>query len=111
MNAGEALVQLRAAGLVLDVAGEALLARPAHRITDNHRALIRAHKDALVQLVLFEPDREWMEERAAILQFDAGMTRVDAEKQASELLQRLRTETRHSPTTRAYEAPSQRDPA
>lgn len=33
------------------------------------------------------PDAEWLEERAAILEFDAGMPRKQAEQKAAQLAQ------------------------
>ncbi len=41
-----------------------------------------------------ESNREWFEERAAIMEFEAGMTRANAEAAALELLKtRLRRES------------------
>lgn len=37
-----------------------------------------------------EPDREMFEERAAVLEFDAGLTREEAESAAKEFLERHR---------------------
>ena len=71
---------LRRADLVLDVSGSALLVTPAARLTDALRSHIRAHKDALIDLVLIEG--EAFEERAAIMEFDGGMTRPEAEAAA-----------------------------
>ena len=82
MSAVEVLQALCRAGLVLEVSGSALLVRPADKVTDELRSLIRAFKEELVPLVLHEGDVEIFEERAAILEFDGGMTRLEAEAAA-----------------------------
>lgn len=35
-----------------------------------------------------DDERDWYEERAAIMQYDAGMLRAEAERKAAELLER-----------------------
>jgi hypothetical protein len=82
VTAADVLRILRRAGLVLDVAGSALLVTPSGRLTDELRALIRACKEDLVTLVLHEGDVEAFDERAAIMEFDGGMTRPEAEAAA-----------------------------
>ena len=49
------------------------------KLTDELRCLIRAFKEELVTLVLHEGDVEAFEERAAIMEFDAGIQRDLAE--------------------------------
>ena len=82
MKAAEVLHTLRRAGIALDVSGAALLVTPAGRLTDELRLQIRAFKEELVSLVLHEGDVEAFEERAAIMEFDGGMTRPEAEAAA-----------------------------
>lgn len=82
MSAVDVLQTLRRAGLVLDVSGSALLVTPAGKLTDELRSVIRAFKEELVTLVLHEDDVEAFEERAAIMEFDGGMTRPEAEAAA-----------------------------
>ncbi len=82
MKAADVLRALRRAGLVLDVSGSALLVAPAGKLTDELRSLTRAFKEELVDLVLYEGTVEAFEERAAIMEFDGGMTRPEAEAAA-----------------------------
>jgi hypothetical protein len=46
---------------------------PSAKITDSIRQTIRQHKDALVDFI------ETYEERAAIMEYDAGLSREQAE--------------------------------
>ena len=82
MKAAELRQTLRRAGIALDVSGAALLVTPAGRLTDELRSQIRALKEELVNLVLHDDDVEAFEERAAIMEFDGGMTRPEAEAAA-----------------------------
>ena len=54
---------------------------PKGTLTPALLAGIRDHKEALLDLA------EWYEERAGILEYDAGMTRAEAEDQAWRLLE------------------------
>lgn len=90
MNALDVLQILRRAGLVLDVSGSALLVTPAGKLTDELRSLIRAFKEELVTLVLHECDIEAFEERAAIMEFDGGMSRPEAEAAARAVIANAR---------------------
>lgn len=47
-----ALNRIRAAGFSLEIERGQLMIEPLSRLTDEHRAFIRAHKPALVQLLL-----------------------------------------------------------
>jgi hypothetical protein len=84
----ELLVSLKARGFRLDAAGRKLIVSPGQRLTDGDRAAIRQHVGELIAHL--EDEHEWTEERAGILEFDAGMTRADAERLAHELFARLR---------------------
>lgn len=91
MTAVEVLRAAVAAGLRLEVADGRLLASPKARLLDAHRALLREHRPALVALLtppaLTADDREAIEqhrvERAAVAEFDGGLSRVDAQAQAA----------------------------
>lgn len=48
MEAAEIFRQLSAAGIRLELQGDQLSASPASRLTDNLRAVVRAHKPALI---------------------------------------------------------------
>ena len=52
MAAVRALKRIRAAGFTLELDGAALAVAPADRLTDPQRAYIRAHKPALVKLLI-----------------------------------------------------------
>ena len=86
----EVLGTLEAAGLTASLTPDfGLMVSPASLLTDELRSLIRAHKAALVDLFKrqaaadqAEVEREMIEERAAIMQFDAGMERDLAERMA-----------------------------
>lgn len=95
MNAADVLLALRRAGLVLDVSGSALLVTPASKLTDELRTLTRAFKEELVGLVLYEGAVEAFEERAAIMEFDGGMTRQDAEAAARILIANAKSARRN----------------
>jgi hypothetical protein len=85
MGAPDLLQHLRGAGFKLDVAGNKLMVAPAGALTDDYRQAIRDHKAALLALLAGEADdaeHEAFEERAAIMQFDGGLSRADAETEA-----------------------------
>ena len=93
MSAAAVLRHLETAGIHLEVSGDNLLATPRAALTDETRALIRAHKPALLALLTnpapppLPPDdleaiQERLEERAAIIEFDAHQPRPLAEAQA-----------------------------
>ena len=83
MGAPELLHHLRGAGLVLKLTpAGGLRVAPRTALTDDHRAAIRTERDALVLALDAEAQREAFEERAAIMEFDGGLTRADAEAAA-----------------------------
>ncbi|HMO94406.1 MAG TPA: hypothetical protein PKD64_19645 [Pirellulaceae bacterium] len=70
--------RLRALGVVLSIDGDGRLAydAPADVLGDDLLAEMRAHRDELLGLV------ELIEERAAIREYDGGLSRADAERLA-----------------------------
>jgi hypothetical protein len=72
--------QLNAAGISLELTEGRLRAFPASSITPDLRALIADQRDAIVNVL------EAFEERAAILEFDAGFPRDEAEHVATRML-------------------------
>ena len=90
MGAPDLLRYLRDAGLVLTLTPEGgLHVAPRSALTEGHRAAIRAERDALVLALLAserEAEQEAFEERAAIMQFDGGLARADAEVAARQCL-------------------------
>lgn len=115
------LGDLQAAGLRLRVVGDRLVIRPRSALTDMHRDLIRAHKPSLLALVgdatptkdttpeqppaltAEEQDdiREWIEERAAIQEFDGGLPRPNAERAAHQRMRVYRVKVQMPPPATA----------
>ena len=82
MNAHDLLLHLRAAGFRLGAADNRLFVVPASRLSEAHRADVRTHVGELMLLIDAEYVREAFEERAAIMEYDGGMTRPEAEAAA-----------------------------
>ena len=95
----QALERLRKAGFVPGISPTGgLLIEPASRLTDAQRAYIRAHKVLLLAELRAELapeplpplvpafDQDAFEERAAILEFEAGFSRDEAERRALALM-------------------------
>ena len=88
----QALARLRQAGFVPGISPTGgLLIEPASRLTAAQRAYIRAHKVLLVEALRAEHapvdfDQDAFEERAAILEYDAGFSRDEAERRALTLM-------------------------
>ncbi len=77
MSAAHALfAELRNRGVALRVVGDRLRYRPASAVRPGLRERMAACKVELVALV------EQFEERAAIREFDGGLTRAEAERLA-----------------------------
>lgn len=77
MSAARALLgELRDRGVALRVVGDRLRFRPVAAVTTELRERMAACKPELLAPV------EHFEERAAILEFDAGFTRTEAERRA-----------------------------
>lgn len=77
-TATEYLASLEAHGVSLQLVGERLVIPPGH--TPSEVELVRLLKPELVALLIAA--RDLNEERAGILEFDAGMTREEAEASA-----------------------------
>lgn len=89
MGAREMLHELAAAGVEVAVVGDKVRVQPAIRLTDQHRLALREAKTEIISLLsaaAILADLEAFEERAAILEFDAGMPRADAEVMAAAML-------------------------
>jgi hypothetical protein len=77
MAPSELIKQLTAAGCRLQADGDQLRVLGLERdLTDDLQAAIREHKEAILALL------ELYEERAAIMEYDGGLPRADAERQA-----------------------------
>jgi len=89
----DALKEIKDAGLNISLVGEQLKVDNAERLTDRLRNLIRTNKPALVSQLsrtnaakaneLQNDIREQIEERAAIMEFDGGLSRKEAEQAAT----------------------------
>ena len=77
------LAELRARGIALRTVGDRLRYRPAAAVPPELRERIVANKPALL---------ERFEERAAIIEFDGGLPREEAERRAWESVLGLTTE-------------------
>ncbi len=83
MKTSDLLALLAANGLSLLRVNDKIRATPADLLTNNLRQHIRKHKFALlVQLSGCADQIEAFEERAAIMEYDAGLPRTEAEYQA-----------------------------
>jgi len=83
MDMRQALHRLSAAGVVLQAIGDRLTVESKEELTEQQRAWIRAHKTELLQLLTDddrEAVREMVTERAAILEYDGGLDRQEAEQ-------------------------------
>lgn len=90
MSARVLLEELKAAGVSVQADGLQLRVRPAGRLTVQHLAALKQAKwDVLDLLAGGDIEHEAFEERAAIMEFDGGLTRGQAEAAARALILRL----------------------
>lgn len=82
MGVEEILQSLINSGVRLSSNGKNLRAEPREILTDSMRILIRTHKNDLHAYLSSEANREAFEERAAIMEFDGGLSRLAAEAAA-----------------------------
>jgi ArsR family metal-binding transcriptional regulator len=86
------LNEINQAGLIISLAGEQLNIANPKKLTDGLRNLIRTNKQDIVRQLsttnaakaneLLQDIRDQIEERVAIMEFDAGLSRHDAEQAA-----------------------------
>lgn len=93
----ELINAVEASGATIDVEGTDLVIRAASKVSSDIKTRLRANKpDVVVFLMLrtvtvdsdeidIEDSWEWIQERAAILEFEAGLTRDVANTRAFEL--------------------------
>jgi hypothetical protein len=92
MNDRELLHQFDLAGITVVAEAGNLFVRPASALTEAHRQALRASKQELLLLLASVGDSsrlEEFEERAAIMEFDGGMSRAEAERAALESIRRV----------------------
>jgi hypothetical protein len=109
MYVGELVADLRRRGITLSVEGGNLRVTPASRLTDTDRELIRAHKPAVLALTMglgvrpgmlsTELPADWhllWDERAAIMEYDGGLSRERAEALAlADILRLMRDSSQY----------------
>jgi hypothetical protein len=94
MNARELLFHLDSLGISVIVDGGRLLVRPGSVLTEAHRQALRDAKKEILALLADLGDincLEEFEERAAIMQYDGGLSRSEAEAAALEKLRRAQS--------------------
>ena len=77
MGAADLLANLLSGGITALARGGYLVVKPASKLTDLHRSALRELKRELLKLLA---DPYEFEERAAILEYDAGLRRSSAER-------------------------------
>jgi hypothetical protein len=82
----DTIEQLHHHGLNIEAKDGSLIVSPRDRITDEIREYIRQHKAAILAELEAESRNENFQERAAILEFDGGMERSQAEQEAARLV-------------------------
>ena len=75
-DAASLLRELRDHGIELEIVGHRLRYRPKSAVTPELRERMAACQEGLLALI------EQLEERAAIMEFDGGLSRAEAERQA-----------------------------
>jgi hypothetical protein len=83
-----ALSKIQSAGFVVSLVGGNLSVTPTKiDLTDTQRTFIKKHKQAIIRQLsntqLQQNIREQIEERAAIMEFDGGLSRADADVAAT----------------------------
>ena len=84
MTPADLIAKLDRIGIHLSLERGVLLARPRNKLTDDIRQTIRQHRPALLAFLADEDAREHIEERAALAEYDGGLPRIQAERQAAE---------------------------
>lgn len=81
------LSEINQAGLQISLAGEQIKIANPKKLTDGLRSLIRNNKQEIIRQLSAaqhqQDIRECIEERAAIMEFDGGLSRKDAERAAA----------------------------
>lgn len=68
--------KIRPAGFVVSLDGDGFLVSPSEQLTNEQREYLRANRDLIIG------ELEDFEERAAIMEFDAGLSRDESERLA-----------------------------
>ena len=81
MNPETLIATCNLAGVFLRMDGDRLKAYGQESAIARLLPTLKAHREEL-KAILSEEEREFYEERAAIAEFDGGLSRTDAERQA-----------------------------
>jgi hypothetical protein len=94
--------EIEAAGLIVSLAGEQLKIANPKNLTNGLRNLIRTNKQEIIKQLLgvqLKQDiRERIEERAAIMEYDGGLSRKEAELAAIAAIRVYCYKTTEKPT-------------
>ena len=81
------LLKIKEAGFDISLVDGFIEISPADALTDTQRDYIKTHKQELIRQLsgtqLQQDIREQIEERAAIMEYDGGLSRKDAEQAAA----------------------------
>jgi hypothetical protein len=78
MNAAQLLTELTRLGVRIEAHGERLRYSPRSAVTPDLAKRMKAHKGELMTMAREAADEQF-EERAAIMEYDGGLSRTDAE--------------------------------
>lgn len=95
MSARDLLHELESSGITVAANAGMLYVRPASRLTASYRQALRDAKPEVLNLLARCGDSgylEALEERAAIMEFDGGICRREAEAAAQQLIHRIRSQ-------------------
>lgn len=97
------LLKIKEAGFDISLVDGFIEVSPADALTDTQRDYIKSHKQALIRQLscaqLQQDIREQIEERAAIMEYDGGLTRRDAEQAATSSIRVYCYRMRDKPST------------
>ncbi|MGH8644655.1 MAG: hypothetical protein ACREX4_09440 [Gammaproteobacteria bacterium] len=90
MTAAEIVYQVCASGATITVAGDSLELTAPRPLTDELLRRVAAHKPEIMKILRrqdteAEDLREYFEERAGILEYDGGLPRAEAEREAARI--------------------------
>lgn len=92
MHAAEIIKDIQAVGATVQAVGDKLIVRPAGRLPEPLRVLIREYKPEILAALAADPVAEQaadliehFTERAAILEYDGGLFRHQAEAEAARM--------------------------
>ena len=85
MNAAQVMTELTQLGIHIEAHGDRLRYSPRSAVTPDLVQRMKAHKAELLTMACDAADEQF-EERAAIMEYDGGLSRTDAERNARKLI-------------------------